>query len=126
MSAALNDTVPVWAVVVHTHKNLSMSKKSRSCFDRCSSAKGFMAPENKKHLLKLREGYSKHIYWTLAQISSCLWWGERKVYGKQDYGEIDYILTASKFFMESYPRILSSRNNLWENLHRQIHCNIGN
>lgn len=78
MSAALNDTGLVWAVVTHTHKNLSMSKKSRSCFDRCSSAKGFMAPENKKHLLKLREGYSKHIYWTLPQISSCLWKKKRE------------------------------------------------
>lgn len=33
-----------------------------------------------------------------------------KVYGKQNYGEIDYILKASKFFIEVYPRILSSRN----------------
>ena len=120
ISAALNDTVLVWAVVTHIHKNLSMSKKSRSCFDRCSSAKGFMAPKNKKCLLRLREVYNKHIHWTLTQISSPWTTKEIKIYGKQNYDEIDYTLKASKFFIKGYPRILSSINNLWKNLYRQI------
>lgn len=40
---------------LHTYTRTGMSKESRSCFDRCSSAKGFMAPKNKKHLLRLTE-----------------------------------------------------------------------
>lgn len=45
---------------------------------------------------------------------------EIKIYGKQNYDEIDYTLKASKFFIKGYPRILSSINNLWKNLYRQI------
>ena len=124
ISAALNDTVVVWAVVTHTHKNLSMSKKSRSCFDRCSSAKGLTAPKNKKHLLKLREGHNNHIHWTLTQISS---YRKRKKYMKNKImvKMIDYTLKASKFFIKHYCRILSSRNDLWiicEDKHSQLYC----